>query len=290
MFIDIHVHAQKHDKPLIAGLKWFSSPDEIIKRYDELDIKCGILLPLIGPEVYVGQSNEEVIEMARESDGRLIPFFNIDPRAVYNSSDSPLGNLFEHYKKLGCKGLGEVTANLSVADPRVQNLFKFCEEFEMPLTFHLAAQIGGMYGLYDEPGLPNLELAIKKYSKLKFFAHSQTFWAEMGRLETPADRYGYPAYAISEEGVIPKFFRRYPNLYGDLSAGSGCNAIKRDREFGIKFLNEFQDRLFFGTDICGPETPTPLVDYLLELKNSGEITEAVFKKIAYENAARILDI
>ncbi|MDD2558438.1 MAG: hypothetical protein PHH87_09120 [Desulfuromonas sp.] len=57
-----------------------------------------------------------------------------------------------------------------------------------------------------------------------------------------------------------------------------------------KFLNEFQDRLFFGTDICAPDTPTPLVDYLLELRSKGEISEQVFQKVARENALRVLEL
>ena len=293
MFIDIHVHTRLPDMlpTRIGGALTYTSPDLLIERYDRLAIEKAVLLPGVSPEcAYVPQSNEEIIRISRQYKGRFIPFCNIDPRAMTNSSDAPLGHLLEHYKKLGCKGVGEVTANLPISAPRVQNLFKCCEACEMPLTFHLTARIGRIYGLYDDPGLPQLELSLQRFPNLKFFAHSQTFWAEMGKLETPADRYGYPNYEIKEEGVVPRLFRRYENLYGDLSAGSGCNAVKRDREYGIAFMNEFQDRLFFGTDICAPGTPTPLVDYLLELRSSKEISETVFNKIARENAVRILDL
>jgi predicted TIM-barrel fold metal-dependent hydrolase len=293
MFIDIHVHTWPADlmptRP--DGSLPYTSPESLIERYDALGIEQAVLLPGINPEcAIVPQSNEEIIRIARRYEGRFIPFCNVDPRAISNSADAPLGHLLEHYKNLGCKGVGEVSANLPILDPRVQNLFACCEAAEMPLTFHLAPQIGGIYGLYDESGLPHLERALQAFPKLKFFAHSQTFWAEMGRLNTPVDRYGYPKYPITEEGVVPKLFRRHENLYGDLSAGSGCNAVHRDRKYGIQFLNEFQDRLFFGTDICAPTTPTPLVDYLLELKNSGEISETVFNKIARENAIRVLGL
>ena len=50
--------------------------------------------------------------------------------------------------------------------------------------------------------------------------------------------------------------RRYPNLYGDLSAGSGFGAISRDPEFGYAFLEEFQDRLYFALDLCDPANIT----------------------------------
>jgi predicted TIM-barrel fold metal-dependent hydrolase len=42
--------------------------------------------------------------------------------------------------------------------------------------------------------------------------------------------------------------RKYPNLYCDISAGSGCNALSRDPEFAIKFLTEFQDRVLYARD------------------------------------------
>jgi hypothetical protein len=160
----------------------------------------------------------------------------------------------------------------------------------MPLTFHIAPQIGGNYGLFDNPGLPQLAECLKRFPELKFFGHSQAFWAEIGILDKETDRYGYPDYPVREEGVVPKLMRQYPNLYGDLSAGSGCNALRRDRKYAIKFLNEFQDRLMFGTDICAPDTPTPLVDFLLDLNNSGDISETVFEKIARKNAIRILKL
>ncbi len=136
--------------------------------------------------------------------------------------------------------------------------------------------------------MPQLEQSLRQFPKLKFFGHSQSFWAEMSRLETPADRFGYPKYPIREEGVIPKLMRRYPNLHGDLSAGSGHNALARDPDYAVQFLNEFQDRLLFGTDICAPDTPTPLVDFLLDLRAKNRISETVFQKVARENAIRIL--
>ena len=81
-----------------------------------------------------------------------------------------------------------------------------------------------------------------------------------------------------------------PRLDGDLSAGSGYNALARDKEYAATFLNEFQDRLLFGTDICSPDTLTPLVDFLMELKHSKLISEEVFKKIARENAIKLLGL
>lgn len=291
MFIDIHVHTRTIPGPPYGGGPAYATPEQLLERYAAIAVEAAVLLPGVSPEcAIVPQSNEEILQISRQYPGRFIPFCNVDPRAMTNSADAPLGEILAYYRDQGCKGIGEVTANLPFLDPLVQNLFTHVERVGFPLTFHIGVQLGGIYGLYDEPGLPQLTVSLQRFPRLIFLGHSQAFWAEMGRLETPGDRYGYPAYPIAEEGVIPKLFRQYPNLYGDLSANSGCNALKRDPEYAVRFLNEFQDRLLFGTDICAPDTPTPLVDFLCDLRHSGRISESVFQKVARENAIRLLQL
>jgi uncharacterized protein len=291
MFIDIHGHVQKTPGIARGGQPCFASPEQLIARHDAVGIERGVLLPMIHVECnYVTQSNEEILEIAAAHPERFIPFCNIDPRAMTNSPDAPLGDLLRYYRDQGCKGVGEICANLPFGDPLVQNLFKCVEEVGMPLTFHVACQVGGIYGLYDDPGLPQFEASLQRFPKLRFLAHSQSFWAEMAPLQTPADRGGYPGYPIEVEGVVPRLMRRYENLLGDLSAGSGHNALARDPDYAAGFLNEFQDRLLFGTDICAPGTGTPLVDFLIGLRDSGKITQTVFNKVARENAIELLEL
>jgi len=291
VFIDIHVHVVRIPGPPRGGQPAFATPAQLLARYDAVGIERAVMLPLINPEcAYMTQSNEDILEIAEQYPDRFIPFCNIDPRAMSYSVDAPLGDLLRHYRDRGCKGIGEVCANLPFLDPLVQNLFRHVQEVGFPLTFHVGAQRGNIYGLYDDPGLPQLERSLQLFPKLRFLAHSQSFWAEMAPLQTPGDRYGYPRYPVTEGGVVPKLLRRYPNLYGDLSAGSGHNALARDPEYAVRFLNEFQDRLCFGTDICAPATPTPLVDFLLGLRNSGKISEAVFQKVARGNAIKLLGL
>ncbi|MCM8817548.1 MAG: amidohydrolase family protein [Candidatus Omnitrophica bacterium] len=291
MFIDIHVHVRKNPIVFEGGKQRYASPEQLLKRYEELGIEKAVILPGGAPECQTQkQSEEEVLEICRQYPDRFIPFCNVDPRSISNSPDAPLDDLLCYYKQQGCRGIGEITANLSFSHPMVQNLFKHAEKLGLPVTFHIGPQVGGCYGLYDEPGLPQLERTLQKYPGLYFLGHSQPFWAEISQLETPADRYGYPRYPVKKEGVVPKLFRRYKNLLGDLSAYSGFNAISRDPVYGIDFLNEFQDRLFFGTDICAPDTPVWLVDYLKNLVEEGKISQTVFNKIAFENAKKLLNI
>ena len=290
MFIDIHVHTRRlRGPPRDDSGQTYASPDELLRRYDEIGVERAVVLPGVSPEcTHCPQSNEEVIELAELSRGRFIPFCNVDPRSLTNSPEAPLERLLGHYRDRGCKGIGEVTANLPVLDPLVQNLLRHAEALGMPLTFHMAGRIGGAYGLYDDPGLGQLEQSLRNFPKLTFLGHSQPFWAEMAPLKEPDDRHGYPEYPVGEEGAVPRLMREHPNLYGDLSAGSGHNALARDEDYAVSFLNEFQDRLLFGTDITAPDTPTPLVDFLLTLRDAGRISEAVFNKVARENAVALL--
>jgi uncharacterized protein len=291
VFIDIHSHACRIPGFPVHGHQYMVTDEQLIKRYDPIGVERSVLLPLYTADaIYMVQAIEDVIEMSAKHPGRFIPFCNVDPRAMTNSVDAPLGDMLRYFKDQGCRGIGEVTANLPFLHPMVQNLFKHAEEVGFPLTFHVAAQLGGMYGLYDDPGLPQLEQCLQRFPKLRFLAHSQTFWAEMAPLETVGDRYGYPSYPLKAEGAVPKLMRRYPNLLGDLSAGSGFNALNRDPDYAVKFLTEFQDKLFFGLDICAPDTRTPLVDFLLKLRTEKKISETVFQKIARENAIRLLGL
>ena len=289
MFIDIHVHAFRKPAPRADGRR-FATPEQLLARYDALDIERGVVLPLVSPEFYLPQANEDVFEMADRFGDRFIPFCNIDPRAGNNSPNARMDKFLSAYKEMGAKGFGEITANLPFLDPMVQNLFGHLQDADLPLIFHVGPQAGGVYGLIDDPGLPQLQQSLAKFPNLKFFGHSPGFWTEIARLEKPEDRGSYPDYPVREEGVLPRMMRDYPNLYGDLSAGSGHNALARDPEYAAGFLDEFQDRLFFGTDICSPDGKAPLVDFLLNLRQEKKISETAFNKVARENAIRVLGL
>jgi len=297
MFIDIHAHAYRNHPPLLVQ---FCTAEQVIARYDQAGIEKGVLLPIVSPEIYLPQANEDILEMAERYPDRLIPFCNIDPRALTNSVDAPLDRLLRYYRDQGCKGVGEVMLNVPMMDPMVQNLFKHAQDVGLPVTFDGSDRVGGDFGLYDDPGLPQLEHTLQRFPKLIMLAHGPVFWAEIGRLETPAQRktvfrpdgeqvgWQPPSGPIKEEGVVPKLFRRYPSLYGELS--DAAHALGRDPEYGPKFLTEFQDRLLFGTDICFFEMPFRTMDLLLEWRNTQKISEEVFRKVARENAVKLLGL
>lgn len=298
MFIDIHAHAYWEPVPYVAN---FATPEHLIEVYDKYGIEKGVLLPVVNCEVYFPQSNEDILNMAAKYPDRFIPYCNIDPRAMSNCPEAPLDKILQYYKDKGCKGIGEIMPNLEVMDPMVQNLFRCAEKVGLPVVFDGSDQKRGDFGLYDDPGLPQLEHTLQRFPNLIIFGHGPVFWTEIARLETPAER-AYimnpdvsqvgrlPKGPIKEEGVVPKLFRRYPNLYGDLSDGTCYCALTRDEEYGPKFLEEFQDRLFFGTDYCSCGMDLPLTRKLVEWRDNGKISVEAFNKIARENAIKFLGL
>lgn len=296
MFIDIHAHAYRV-KPYFL----FCTPEHLKEQYDRLDIDMGVLLPVVSPEIYQPQTVEDILEICERYPDRFIPYCNVDPRALTNSPNAPLDKLLQYYKDKGCKGVGEVMPHLPLLDPMVQNLFACTEKVGLPIVYDGSAQTEGDFGLYDDAGLPQLEYTLQSFPKLKIFGHGPVFWSEIGRLETVAQRGVYmdtfghqhlnlPTGPIEEEGTVPKLFRRYANLHGDLSDCTAYNALARDDKYGPRFLSEFADRLYFGTDFCGENMKVELCDLLLYWKNTGKISEETFRKVAWENAAKLLGL
>ncbi len=109
MFIDVHAHAYWKPLPFVTR---FYTPEELIAEYDRHGIEKGVLMPVVSPEIYLPQSNEDILDMVEKYPDRFIPFCNVDPRALTNSPFAPLDEVLRYYKDRGCKGLGEVMPNL----------------------------------------------------------------------------------------------------------------------------------------------------------------------------------
>jgi len=297
MFIDIHSHAYRITPPVYH----FCTPTELIRRYDKMKVDMAVILPIVSPEIYFPQAVEDVIEMCNDHPDRLIPYCNIDPRSYHNSPYSPLDEVMQLYKDQGCKGIGEIMPTMELMDLRMQNLFRCAEKVGLPVVYDGSAQRKGDFGVYDDPGLPQLEYTLLAFPNLKVFGHGPVFWSEIARLNTVGERtffftpYGHQVAGmnrgpIEEEGAVPKLLRKYPNLMGDLSDGTAYNAIARDDHYGPRFLTEFQDRLYFGTDMCSENMTVELDSLLISWKETGKISETVFRKIAYENAEKLLGL
>ncbi len=296
MVIDVHVHTRNTPGPNRPGTdQTYATPEQLIEMYDDVGIDRAVILPGTNPECsFHIQSVQEVLDICEEYPDRFIPFCNIHPRQVGNSADADLGYLMRWFRDAGCKGIGEVTANMPFDHPMVRNLFHHAEEVGLPVTFHVGTREDGTYGLFDDLHLPRFEQAVTDFPDLVFLCHSQAFWSEISGDVTEENRGIYPDGPVVEGGKAAELILNHDNVYGDLSAGSGFNAISRDPEFGYWFLEEAQDKLLFGTDVCAPKNRN---DVLINLKNfldealeAGDISQTVYDKVTCDNAVRLLGL
>lgn len=291
--IDIHVHTIPEKGLLRPSGDTFATPEELFEMYEQLGVEKAVLLPVISPEGQTDtNTNREILGIVRQYPDRFYWFCNIDPRQGRNDEATDFIQILSHYKEQGAAGLGEVTANLPMDDPRVEALMAACEERKLPVTIHIG-DLGGDYGLVDSLGLPKLEKLLQKFPKLILLGHSQKFWSEISGDVTEEIRGKAPKGPVIPGGRIPELMRKFPNLCGDLSAGSGCNAMMRDPDFGYAFMEEFQDRLFYGTDICSPRdithTRVKLGLFMEQGVAEGKLSREAHEKICRGNALRLLE-
>lgn len=292
--IDMHNHLTMFPDivcPFPNGNR-FLCVEEQLEIQDKLDIGTGVILPLISPECFwMTMSNEEAKTIADQHPDRFVWYCNVDPRMGQFSENTDLGFLINHYKELGARGVGELTAPLPADSPMMDNLFTHCEQLQMPVLIHIAHQLGGCYGIVDELGLPRIERMLKKHPDMKLIGHSPCFWSEISADNNDDIRHGYPTGKVTE-GRLPKLLREYGNLYCDLSAGSGANSMMRDPEYAARFMEEFADRILYATDVCSTTNTFQYTfnDFLTKMVADGMLSRENYEKIVRRNAAKLLGL
>jgi uncharacterized protein len=296
MIIDIHAHAFAFEQRVKCCLNndFFPTARELIKRMDKLGIDKAVILPLVGAETPTEpQSIGEVLYICGQYPDRFIPFCCIDPRLPLPDNKITVTlftGILDDYKRLGCKGFGEFIPRLPWNDRRVEMLLEACGEIGFPVIFHTTTPDTGLYGLLDYVGLPLLEQALEKFPKTKFLGHSPAFWSEISGDVNEATKHIYTDGKITAGGAVVRLMEKHPNLYGDLSAGSGYNALTRDTDFTWKFLERFQDRLLFGQDVCCRAHDFQHKQFLTQAVDQGSISREIHEKIMWKNAAGLLDL
>jgi len=301
MIIDMHLHIgnlNMRPEDNREPLTW----ENQLQRLDDEGIDLAVMLPVYnaspeGAPPWIAllddrMSVRDQVLDANRYPGRIIPFGNLDPRWGANSAANDFGPVLEWFIAHNCKGVGEVTARLPFDDPRVVNMFRQLGAYRLLVTIESAGMQAGSYGLQDEPGAPRLERLLKAAPDTIILGHGPGFWAEISAVVGPEDKWGYPTGPVVEGGSLPRLLREYPNLYADISADSGYNALTRDLDYGIRFLHEFQDKLVFGSDTCFGDAAgrRPHLSFLRQLLGQTAITPEIYRKITGSNAARLLGI
>lgn len=183
----------------------------------------------------------------------------------------------------GVRVCGELKLRMMYDNWDAIRMYRFCGEKGLPVIVHIDYEFdtGETYPWHNwwyGGGIEAFERAIQACPDTSFLGHAPGFWSHIsndGKHETEP----YPTGNVVPGGRVVEMMRKYPNLYGDLSAGSGCNALKRDPEFAVQFLLEFQDRLLYARDYFD--------NVHQEFLNSLGLPDGVLSKIYSGNALRL---
>jgi predicted TIM-barrel fold metal-dependent hydrolase len=271
--IDFHVHMgnlHREGYPKRPPL----TVHQLVDRMNREGIELGVLLPLESPEGGWGYFLTEEAVAARDLYAdRLITFCCVDPRYPYAAKF-----IDYHVREHDCRGFGEHVNGLVFDDPLNKALYAKCDELGLPLVFEICREYCA-----DEAGLPRLERCLREFRNVKFVGHGPAFWSAISAADP---RRGYPKGPIQPGGAVDRLLAEYDNLYADLSAGSGYNAMTRDPDFTRGFIERHARKLLFGTDIVGVGDKLPIVPWMKTLDAPPEVREA----IASGNARRLLGL
>jgi predicted TIM-barrel fold metal-dependent hydrolase len=121
----------------------------------------------------------------------------------------------------------------------MQKLYQLAADYQVPVLMHWQQ---GMYNF----GFERFHKMLEKYPSTIFLGHAQTWWAHIDKNCDPTVL--YPKGKVIPGGLTDRYLSDYANMYGDLSAGSGLNALMRDEEFTRDFLKRHQSKLLYGSD------------------------------------------
>ncbi len=272
--IDCHLHINHFDRSI----------KDTVAHIRATGTRRACILPLETGEGGVLLKSQTVLDAFREYPREIIPFCQSDVR-----KPDVLERLTT-YHRLGCRGVGEQKEHLPLNDPRIDKLIALCDELDWPITIHFQDGKGG----YNQGIADHLEDYLKKYKRVRIIGHAQSWWAHISADVPPPEKTLYPTGPVKPGGLIDRLLGEYPNLYADLSAGSGFNALNRDKDFTAKFLERHHRKLLFGSDCpCrdGKGANFRGVCYSTRLQaflRSMVSDRTMLKNIFHDNALRVL--
>ncbi len=274
-FVDVHVHITQpwNERGELTARS-------LIRWMDTKEIEQAWVLPLISPEAWFYPiTTEFVLEQTGPFRKRLLPFCIIDPRTNVFGGRKHFVDLLRRYKAAGARGFGEHKWGGPIDDPRNIQLMQACGEVGLPVLFHL-----DNIRNTDKPGLPGLEKVLQAAPDTKMIGHGPGWWASISGTATQKDLGGYPKGDVAKGGALDRLLSKYPNLFADLSAGSGHGAIRRDLKFGRGFLVRNADKVLFGTDYLAEKQTVNQFELFEEIDLPDSVREKIFKL----NAKRIV--
>jgi len=234
--VDIHQHVNYHGR----------FDDDLIAHQKVMGISKTVLLPsataVSRPSTHLGKSNglaarahgnPACMRIAKQHPEHFVFFANEVPDLEGAKAE------LEKYLKAGAIGIGEQKFGVDCDSPHIQLVAEIAQEFDVPVLLHFQHQKYNM-------GFERFHKMLEKYPKVNFIGHAQTWWGNIDKDHKQEEL--YPKGPVTPGGITDRYLSDYPNMFGDLSAGSGRNSLTRDLDHAREFLLRHQSKLMYGSD------------------------------------------
>ena len=187
----------------------------------------------------------------------------------------------ERYLKRGALLIAEQKFGVECDAPAMQRIYELAQAHQVPVLMHW------QFEMYNY-GFERFGKMLEKYPRVTFLGHAQTWWANIDRNHRDQSVL-YPKGPITPGGLTERYLTDYPNMFGDLSAGSGLNALTRDEAFTQEFLTRHQDKLVFGSDCSDVDGSGPKCQGAQTIATIRRLAanRTIERKLLYENAKRM---
>ena len=280
--IDIHQHTNYRER----------SSSQLIAHQRAMGVTQTILLPSgssvkrtsTGDGIHNGLGgvgaggNETVLTMAREHPKEFL----FGANEVTDLSEAKIE--IAKYLDLGAIIIGEQKFALECDSSQSQVLYALAAEYRVPILLHF------QHGTYNT-GFERFHKMLEKFPNTNFIGHAQTWWANIDK-NLDDQKNLYPKGPVTRGGLTDRYLADYPNMFADMSAGSGLNALVRDEEHARGFLDRHQDKILYGSDCddrIGTGTLCQGSKTIAAVRKLSPHREAE-RKILYHNAQKLFRI
>ena len=267
--IDLHQHTNYSGR----------SNADLVAHQRTMGISKTVLLPA-GSRYGLAASaggNDTVVELARAYPKEFVFFANELPDIPQTRA------VLEKYLQMGAIGIGEQKFPVEADSAHIHLVAEIAHYYDVPVLLHFE------YGTYNL-GFERFHKVLERFPQVNFIGHAQTWWGNIDKSLDP--KVMYPKTPLTPGGLTDRWLSDYPNMYGDMSAGSGLNALLRDEEHARGFLTRHQNKLLYGSDCNdrdGQGAKCSGSQQIAAIRRLAPDANAV-KKILYANAARLLKI
>jgi predicted TIM-barrel fold metal-dependent hydrolase len=190
----------------------------------------------------------------------------------------------EKYLNLGGVIIAEQKFGVDCDSPEMQRIYQLAADYRVPVLMHW------QYQRFNY-GFERFHKMLAAHPRTNFIGHAQTWWANIDKAYRDDAANLYPKGPVTPGGLTDRYLSDYPNMFGDLSAGSGLNALTRDEDDARAFLERHQDKLLYGSDCndwigSGAKCQGSQTIWTLRRLASSKVQ----RKIFYRNAKRLLKV